>query len=144
MKKILLATHLSFAKAILESLEFIVGEQESVESLCAYTPEVPDLAIAVEEYVKKILPGDEIIVVTDVYGGSVNNEFMKYIDHPGIYLVSGLSLPLLIELVTNMELKISEQIQTAIENTGKAIDCKKAFENMRMTDSVDTTVENGI
>lgn len=123
MKKILMATHLGFAKGILETLELIVGNQGSAEAMCVYTKECPDITRAVNEYMEKLLPGDEVIVITDIYGGSVNNEYMKHISRPGFHLIAGLNLPLLIELVMNMDMDTPEQIRTAIERAGTAVYC---------------------
>lgn len=143
MKKILLATHVSFARGILDTLQFILGEQESVEVICAYTEEVPDLTAAVKDYMEKLKPEEEIIVVTDLYGGSVNNCFMEYIERPGFYLIAGMNLPLLIELVTNMEMETEEQVRTAIENSGAAVDCKEFYKRIRQ-DMTEDSSEEGI
>ncbi|HGF7712567.1 TPA: PTS sugar transporter subunit IIA, partial [Enterococcus faecium] len=44
----------------------------------------------------------EVIVITDIFGGSVNNEFLRYIEQSNFYLISGLNLSFLIELITQM------------------------------------------
>ena len=44
----------------------------------------------------------ELIVITDIFGGSVNNEFLTYLKRKNFYLVAGLNLPLLIELVSGL------------------------------------------
>lgn len=144
MKKILLATHLTFAKAILDSLQFIAGEQPFIEALCAYTSEIPDMKAAAKEYVDRLEPEDELIVVTDVYGGSVNNEFMKYIERPGFYLIAGLNLALLLELIAGMNMETSEQIRTAIENSGGPLDCKAMFTQMHLETGNENAAGDGI
>lgn len=143
MKKILLATHVSFAEGILDTLQFILGEQKNVDAICAYTEEVPDMAAVVKDYMGKLKTNEEIIVVTDIYGGSVNNCFMEYIERPGFYLITGMNLPLLIELVTNMEMDTEKQIKTAIENSGAAVDCKELYRKIQQK-TTESDSEEGI
>ena len=103
MRRILLATHGEFAAGILNSAEIIIGKSEQVQTLCAFTDPTKDFQKQVQTIVEEIQPGDELVVVTDILGGSVNNEFMRYLDHEGLHLISGLNLPLLIELILSTE-----------------------------------------
>jgi fructoselysine/glucoselysine PTS system EIIA component len=101
MRKFLLASHGQFAEGIKHSLTMIVGEQPDVSTLCAYLTEDFDIKGVVQGIMDSLPAEDELIVITDIFGGSVSNEFMKYIDNERIHLVAGLNLPLLIELVTS-------------------------------------------
>ena len=83
MRRILLATHGEFAAGILNSAEIIIGKSEQVQTLCAFTDPTKDFQKQVQTIVEEIQPGDELVVVTDILGGSVNNEFMRYLDHEG-------------------------------------------------------------
>lgn len=115
--KILIATHGDFAKGIYDSLRLIAGEQENVECLCAYT-EIIDLSAYVEEYMHTFdFSSNNLVVVTDLLGGSVNNEFMKYIHKYDFHLVSGLNLALLLELVTRLEALDQEKIMQIVLNS---------------------------
>ncbi|WMJ89144.1 PTS sugar transporter subunit IIA [Anaerocolumna sp. MB42-C2] len=115
MRKILLATHGTFAKGILNSLSIIMGEQSNIECLCAYL----DGEDCIEQQVKTIVESKDanvdLVVVTDVFGGSVNNEFMKYLDVNGLYLISGLNLNLLLELTTSEETSTDKMIKDILE-----------------------------
>ncbi len=52
----------------------------------------------------------EIIVLTDLFGGSVNNEFLQYINQDHVYLVAGLNLSLLIELVSQLDAEVETTV----------------------------------
>lgn len=53
---------------------------------------------------EKIPYSDEIIVCTDVFGGSVNTEFMKQLKtRKNLYLITGMNLPLLMQLFLSAE-----------------------------------------
>lgn len=101
-RKLILASHGKFASGILTSLELICGKNEKVETMDAYVKADYDLNKEIKELIEKNKE-NELIVVTDIFGGSVNNEFLNYIHSPNFYLVAGMNLPLLIELATQLE-----------------------------------------
>ena len=121
MRKILLATHGNFAAGILNAAELILGKIENVQVLCAYLDPAENFSEKAKTVVSSIAEGDEMIVVTDIFGGSVNNEFIKYLDHQGMYLISGLNLPLLIELVLSQENDTEKMISEIISQMSKQI-----------------------
>ncbi len=100
MRKLLFASHAYLAKGILSSLELIMGQQEGVDIICAYTEESNDIRAEIERRLNALDAQDELIVITDVFGGSVNNEFMSAIAGCGkkVHLVAGLNLALLMNL----------------------------------------------
>lgn len=108
--KIVIATHGDFAKGIYDSLEMIAGTQNQVELLCAYK----DVAIDYADCIKQIVirhnyQKEHLLVITDLLGGSVNNEFMKYIETYPFFLMTGLNLGLLLELCIYRE-EMNEQV----------------------------------
>lgn len=98
--KILLASHGNLAAGMLSSLELILGKQENVEVLCAYTDGEDNVAPRVKSFIESM--EEEWIVFTDLFGGSINNEFMKYIHKSEMHLVCGMSLPLVMTAVLGM------------------------------------------
>lgn len=102
MRKFLLASHANFAEGIYSSLKLIMGEQQNVGVLCAYTTEDFDLNKEISSTIENLNTEDELIVITDLFGGSVNNEFINYIreSEKKIFLVSGLNLALVISLLS--------------------------------------------
>ncbi|EOH95258.1 hypothetical protein I588_02452 [Enterococcus pallens ATCC BAA-351] len=129
VSKIILASHGSFASGIESSLKLICGNTAAIESLDCYTVENFDLTQSIDDLMERHV-NQEIIVVTDIFGGSVNNEFIRYISRPGFYLVAGLNLPFLIELVTKMETtnNIERVIQESLDNSKAALQfCNKVI-----------------
>ncbi|MGF2146353.1 PTS sugar transporter subunit IIA [Vagococcus fluvialis] len=121
MNKIVLASHGKLASGILSSLELICGEIKNISTLDCYLTENFDLNLEV----KKIIEDNqenEIIIVTDLFGGSVNNEFINYIDRSNIFLIAGLNLPFLIELVgSSSNESTEEKIKKALKNSKESI-----------------------
>ncbi|MFC4771075.1 PTS sugar transporter subunit IIA [Enterococcus hermanniensis] len=128
-KKIILASHGHFASGILSSLRLICGENKSIEALDCYVTKDFDLQKVVEHLMLDS-KNSEIIVITDIFGGSVNNEFLKYIEQHNFYLIAGLNLPFLIELSTKLSTLDSVEvlIRSALEESKHSIQfCNDTF-----------------
>ena len=121
-KKLLIATHSVFADGIKNAMELVTGEQNSVSTLCAYTNDMTEVETPIKEIIDALCDDEELIVTTDLFGGSVNNEFMKYLSKSNIYLIAGVNLPLLFELIMNLESENTVQmIETAVKNARKQL-----------------------
>lgn len=121
-KKLLIATHSVFADGIKNAMELVTGEQNSVSTLCAYTNDMTEVETPIKEIIDALCNDEELIVTTDIFGGSVNNEFMKYLSKSNIYLIAGVNLPLLFELIMNLESENTVQmIETAVKNARKQL-----------------------
>lgn len=93
------ASHGTFAHGILNSVELILGRQNNIHTLCAYINEGDDLTEQVDQLISAFPAEDELVVITDIFAGSVNNEFIRFIKRPGFHLIAGLNLPLIIEML---------------------------------------------
>lgn len=102
--KIIIATHGNFALGIYDSLRMISGEHEEIECLCAYKDSTIDYTQKIYQLVTEhAYDMEQLLVITDLLGGSVNNEFMKYIKDYEFYLLSGLNLGLLLEVALSKD-----------------------------------------
>lgn len=112
-KRLLIATHSTFAEGIKNAMELVTGSQDRVCTLCAYTDDMSEVETPVKKIMDELGPDEELIIATDIFGGSVNNEFMKYLKRKQIHLVAGVNLPLLFELITSLD---TQDTQKAVEN----------------------------
>lgn len=113
-RKLVLASHGKLASGIKSSLELICGRNTEIETLDCYLSEEFDLEKAVNELLTRY-HDHELVVVTDLLGGSVNNEFLAHIQRKNFYLVAGMNLPFLIELT--MQLQLAESLSMLIETS---------------------------
>lgn len=114
MRRILFASHGRFAAGMLDTLEMIVGQQPSVTALCAYTSECPDPKPELARAVGELPAGDELVIVTDVFGGSVNTEASQYRNRPNVYVVAGANLALAINLVVDQQTPTASLIERSL------------------------------
>lgn len=66
MNKILLASHGPLANGMKKTAEFLMGQNENVETLCAYVDEQSkDLPAMVEKWMNERNPEDQWVVITE-------------------------------------------------------------------------------
>jgi fructoselysine and glucoselysine-specific PTS system IIA component len=122
MRKYLIATHGSFAAGILSSLEMIAGKNENISTLEAYTDGNKSIDGQIDSFIEKLESSDELIIFTDLMGGSITNQLLKYILRKNTYIVSGVNLPLLLDItLAETDIPASEVIESAIENAREQI-----------------------
>lgn len=117
LRKIILASHGHLADGLKSSVELIAGEQKNIYTINAYEDEDFDLKSTIKNLFSNFSSNDEVIVITDVYGGSVNNEFLVCLNEFSFSLVTGMNLPLVLELLgknnTPTDLAITESLTSA-------------------------------
>lgn len=120
--KILIATHGRFADGIYDSLGLIAGDIENVDRVCMYVDEKVDYSLVIRNYLQTFdYQRFNLLVITDLFGGSINNEFMSYIDKFPFYLIAGLNLSLLLEFCLLNEELTKKKILEVIEHSNKSI-----------------------
>ena len=118
MKKILLATHGKLAEGLKSAITLIVGEQEDITFINAY---VGDLNFEEElvKYLAEITDEDTLIVMTDLFGGSVNQTILRKLDLNKSYLITGVNLAVLLELALMDAENISKETILQTVQSGK-------------------------
>lgn len=107
--KILLVSHGRFAEGIKDAAEIIMGKQENLSFINAYTSDVP-FEEQLGTFMSSVdLSVDKLIIVADIFGGSVNQKTMLKVDLDQVILVTGLCLPLLLELLMLNEANATEE-----------------------------------
>ncbi|MCD4962548.1 MULTISPECIES: PTS sugar transporter subunit IIA [Enterococcus] len=116
--KYLVATHGTFSQGIVDSLKLIVGEEVRIDFFSMTKDKASDVAEReTSEYLDK--NQGELVVLTDVLGGSVANLFTNHLLHGyNFQLVTGVNLPMLLSLILSEEAltySMDEWIQNGLE-----------------------------
>lgn len=98
MKRFILATHAYMSKGIKSSLELILGKQENLSVYCAYAEGEPFFKPLVIQEVEDH-PEDEFVIMTDLFGGSVNNELLELTTRRNVHVVTGTNLILAMSIL---------------------------------------------
>lgn len=118
MNKILLASHGYLAQGMKSSLEILMGTNDRIECLCAYVDDDSrDVAALIDAWMEARDPADSWFVVTDIFGGSVNNEFIQRQATGSFTLITGMNLPLLVEMVTQLGSLDADKAKAAVEGS---------------------------
>ncbi len=121
MINILLVTHGDYGKELLNSSEIIIGKIEDAESISFQLGEsFEHLSNKVEEAVERLSKeDDELIVFTDMYGGSPFNAVSKAMKNREFYHITGINFPLFIDIAVNRKSYSMEEIAEKIIKYGK-------------------------
>lgn len=97
MRHFIIASHHKMAGGLKDTLEFVTQQQDNVTAICAYY-KGEDLEKQIEACFQSFAENDEVIILTDMLGGSVNQKFYPYISEK-VHLIAGMNLPLAIGLI---------------------------------------------
>ncbi|MDP4109701.1 MAG: PTS system fructose subfamily transporter subunit IIA [Bacillota bacterium] len=130
MRKFIIAAHAYFADGLKSGLEMIAGENADVFSVCAYVDD-GDFTDKIDTIIESFDKDDEILILTDLFGGSVNNEILGKYDNKNIHLIAGVNLLLAIQLVLGEQENTTEEFITeSIEQAkGGMVYCNKLKES---------------
>ena len=101
MKKFLFATHGTLAAGAKSTLELLIGNVADITCLTAYVNPDDNVDEQLKAYFSEVSDEDQVIVCTDLMGGSVNQKIVPYAQKKNVFLIAGFNLPLLLELAMN-------------------------------------------
>jgi PTS system mannose-specific IIA component len=115
MRKFIIASHHKMAEGVKDTLNYITGGQGNVYALSAYLKNIP-IQEEIEELFKEIKEEDEVVIFTDLLGGSVNQAFARYIARPHVHVITGMNLPIIMSLVLSPDTAYltADQIRSAL------------------------------
>lgn len=113
--KILIGSHGHMASGIKSALQILIGnDAEKVTVMDAYIDD-KNIDVELEHFFEALSPEEEVIMLSDLYGGSVNQKMYLYLQRPKTYLVAGVNLAFIIELCLQASAS-STQLQEMVEN----------------------------
>jgi len=95
--KIILVSHGSFSKGLLESVQMIIGEQKGIVAYGLYPQETTDDLVAKLESEIILDDSEECLFLSDLFFGSPFNAVVRLMQKYDLYHVTGVSMPLVLE-----------------------------------------------
>lgn len=118
-KKIIIATHGYLADGFVSALNIIVGDMKDLKAMCCYTS--PDFNL--DNQITQMMENhdfekEDLVICTDILGGSVNNGFVKFLGTYPFHLITNINLAFLIDLLlttptvsdNTLEMKTKEEL----------------------------------
>lgn len=116
MRSFLIATHTHLARGFNEVIELLSGEHENVQALNLYVDGNDNAEALLAQRIKALNPGDELVICTDIMGGSVNNECLNLVQQcANVFVVTNINLPFLLQILFLPEGDTAKQIRGVID-----------------------------
>ena len=112
---VLIVTHGEIGTALLHSASQILGgDQAQVATLSVWRQDDPDdLVLRARELIDGIDAGDGVLVLTDIFGATPGNVVSRLLQDGHIEGVSGVSLPMLLRVLTSRNGPLPAAVQRA-------------------------------
>ena len=119
-----LVTHGTLANALRDAMEHVVGKQKDVATVCVESDaDFESQRAEIASRIAEVDTGDGVILLTDMFGGTPSNLAMSMATQPGIEIIGGVNLPMLVKLAKIRGTKaLSEAVQCA-EAAGRKYIC---------------------
>ena len=113
---ILIVTHGEIGTSLLDSAAQILGGRPAqVATLSVWRQDDPDdLVLRARELIEQLDAGDGVLILTDIFGATPGNVVSKLLQDGKAEGVSGVSLPMLLRVLTSRNGSLSAAVQRAL------------------------------
>jgi PTS system mannose-specific IIA component len=113
---VLIVTHGDIGTSLLTSANQILGgPQPQVATLSVWrADDIDDLVLRARELLEGLDAGDGVLVLTDIFGATPGNVVSRLLQDGHIEGVSGVSLPMLLRVLTGRNGSLSAAVKRAI------------------------------
>ena len=127
MNRIILASHGGMSAGVRDTMEMVMGELPNLYAVATTRDETESVVTAVRRLLDSFDPAEQVFILTDVLGGSVNNDMVTLLpDYPKARIICGMNLSLVLCLCMASGPLDPDEIQEVIRQAqGQIIDCTK-------------------
>ncbi|MCR4855977.1 MAG: PTS sugar transporter subunit IIA [Erysipelotrichaceae bacterium] len=105
-----ISSHGHFASGIKSSVEILMGPNPRITVFDAYVDQ-DSVQEHLDAFYETVGEDDDVILLSDLYGGSVNQVMYTYLTKPNTTLVAGVNLSLVLELAVREEISKEELLE---------------------------------
>lgn len=127
VNQVILASHGGLAAGMRDTVELIVGEVPNIHILSTTRDETEPIAVRARRLLEGFDPADAVYILTDVMGGSVNNEMITLLpEFPQATLLCGTNACLALNLASAEEVLSDGEIEEFLEEArSQIVNCNK-------------------
>lgn len=118
---ILIVSHRQLGDALIDCVEFILGEKPA--DLAAVSIDLrenaADLRTKIEKGIHQVGNGKGVLILTDMFGGTPSNLSYAFLEDGHIEVISGVNLPMVIKAVGLRASKSLPELAEFLESFGK-------------------------
>ena len=117
MVGVLIVSHGAIGRSLLESARHILPDAPAqVATLGVSRDDDPDdLRLRARRLIKQLDSGDGVLVLTDIFGATPGNVMARLLEDGRVEGVSGLSLPMLLRVLTSREGMAKDALRGAVQ-----------------------------
>ncbi len=98
---IVVVSHGKLAEEFISATEHVVGKQKQMKAICIAPDDDMDLRRQdIVAAVEGVNTGDGVAILTDMFGGTPSNLAISVMGKPGIEVVAGINLPMMVKLAS--------------------------------------------
>ncbi|MBT9778748.1 PTS fructose transporter subunit IIA [Clostridium sp. MCC353] len=122
MNKIILASHGGLSAGMKDTVQMVFGDLPNLYALATTRDETESIVTAARRLLDSFDKTDKVYILTDVLGGSVNNDMMTLLgDYPDLVIICGMNLSLVLTLAVAGEAVSSEDLESLISQAREQI-----------------------
>ena len=115
MLRIFISSHGHFASGIKRSVEILMGPNPRITVFDAYIDQ-DSVQEHLDRFYESVGEEDKVILLSDLYGGSVNQVMYTYLTKPNTTLIAGVNLALVLDLAIREDIS-EEEIKELVEQS---------------------------
>lgn len=131
MVKMFISSHGHFASGIKSSLDILIGNTDNITVFDAYVDEF-SVQSQLDNFFNTVKKDEQVILLSDLYGGSVTSTMLLYAQRPNTILITGINLSLVLEIAVRDSID-KDELKEIVENSRNM---------MLIVDSVDLPTED--
>ena len=117
---LVLVSHGRLAEELRLALEHVVGPQDNVATVCIGPEDDMELRRAdIQASISCVDKGDGVVLLTDMFGGTPSNLAISLMDRPGVEVIAGVNLPMLVKLAKVRARQPLEECVNCAEAAGR-------------------------
>ncbi|MFS2222332.1 PTS sugar transporter subunit IIA [Pantoea sp. B65] len=141
MREVYIASHGKYAEGIVSGLDLLIGSDHGITAICAYCGDIGSTSELAQRFDLMALEaarrGNELVLFTDMAGGSVNNTAVQVmVSYAHMHVISGANLIMLMEFCLSEHRDTPTRVKDAMQ---MAID---AMQYMNLRAEVMTARQN--
>ena len=120
---LVIVAHGSLARSLLEATEHVVGPLENAHAVAIEAnDDLHARQAEINRLVEESDSGEGVVLITDMFGGTPSNLAFGAITGPGVEVICGANLPLLVKLAKMRERPLDQAVRAALDAGHKYID----------------------
>jgi len=118
---IVIVSHRQLGDALIDAVEFILGEKPSALAAVSIdlNESVDKLRSKISHGMKAVDQKSGVLILTDMFGGTPSNLSYSFLEEGRVEVISGVNLPILIKAINSRTEADLSQLATSLETYGR-------------------------